>query len=114
MNHKVFETYFERRLRDNPYKGEVMELLKSTFEKKGMDGGGDAASGMSLEDHIKSVDLIPYRISTMTCIYHFGVELDEYKLHGIAEDILVKSNRSGLPSSSVFISPHSFRAKTTS
>ena len=91
MNHRIFETYFERRLRDNPYKGEVIELLKSTFAKKGMDGGVDATSDRSLEDHIKDIDVIPYRISTMTCIYHFGLELDEYKLHGIAEDILVKS-----------------------
>ena len=89
MNHRVFERYFNKCLSGNPYKQEVMELLKSKFEKNSISSVDES---QSLQDLIKEVKDIPaYRISTMTCIYHFGVELDEYKLHDRAKEILESS-----------------------
>lgn len=97
----MFREYFDNRLRSNPYYDEIMELIKKQEEASGAAGGGGAA-GISEDggDEIKREDLvrlleaeplIPYRISTMTCIYDIGKEINEYKLYDISTRLLAET-----------------------
>jgi len=49
---------------------------------------------MSLEKGIELTELLEYRISTMTCIYDFHVELNEQMLYELADRILIKTKES--------------------
>ena len=89
----TYRKYFEKRLKDNPYYDEIMDLIhKKEGEEAG--GGGRASSSSSSSDtedsefDLKSIlrerELKPYRISTMTCIYDIGLVIDEYKLYDVS------------------------------
>ena len=90
MNHSVFETYFRKRLADNPYIDEIMDMLEEKLKPvKRVTQKGETE--ISLEETLEHIELMEYRISTMTCIYQFGTQLDEYTLYDIAESIVKDS-----------------------
>ena len=91
MSSKVFASYFEKNLKLNPYYGEIMELLKF---KNGVEGVSDIDTTeedvmVELNKALETSDVGKYRISTMTCIYNFGLELNEQKLYEIAQKIIL-------------------------
>lgn len=97
MNHEFFQGYFTKRLSTNPYFDEVMKLLDETYKKKIAEETKEDVKHVGvtkdtiakyITDEYPAVD---YRISTMTCIYSFGVELNEYSLYEVAPQILKES-----------------------
>jgi hypothetical protein len=92
MNHELFQTYFTKRLTGNPYFGEIMSLLDERLEEK-LDTVPKIKKDELFEYVSKEYPPVDYRISTMTCIYSFGVELDENLLYEVAPDILRETHR---------------------
>lgn len=91
MSSKVFATYFEKNLKTNPYYGEIMELLKTknVVTSETSDEKSDDDIMVEFNKALETSDVGRYRISTMTCIYDFNVELDEQKLYEIADKIIL-------------------------
>ena len=94
----TYRKYFERRLKDNPYYDEIIDLIHRQDDERAASGGGGGESSSSssvIEEadfDLKSVlserELKPYRISTMTCIYDIGLEVDEYKLYDVSQELI--------------------------
>lgn len=86
MNHQSFSTYFQKRLEGNPYTEEITELLTQRIQPSTKD-----VCTQSLQESLVSIPADDFRISTMTCIYQFGIPFNEYTLYDHAEDILKQS-----------------------
>lgn len=92
MEGKIFKDYFHKNLSDNPYYKEIMDLMELQ-QSKVTPAVSAIEEVVSLEDQLQEVDVGDYRISTMTCIYDFGVTLDEYKIYDIADKMLVQTKK---------------------
>lgn len=71
----MFEAYFAKHLAKNPYYDEIIDLLRNQTAHTTTKCSDTCV--LSLEEGINATELLDYRISTMTCIYDFQVELDE-------------------------------------